>query len=1103
MANNEINVRHQLAYKTSAEWYNANPVLLNGELAYTSDQGNIFKIGNGTSTWRQLPYVNYAEHPLIHKKYESTSYYATSAGSWEAASWYFMSVKPDSWYKPWKVKFKVHSYCPGYTNVDSYTWATYTGRADSIIYCNWNDRYDGAHYYLPYYPLKKAGFDAGYGHAIGVSILYGSSYTSSAYYRTFEIDYYECENCTVTILDTPVKWASWTGAGTTNYGSLGGPDAYNRGLRETGDDNTVTENRIAYFAGKTGAKGIWATSLFMEDANGTYQNICTASDGTVTSSNRTAATTKIANTNGFKVGSTIYLTNTNYNANTAISGSAVIYSATSVFDTRYSMNTTLTAGSLTAYKPVYLVGTINATDGLYYLDTVWWTQTPTETGKVYVLIGGVYDSSTSYCRATLYEDNPWYYYNGTRLVRYLGDGDTNTTYSMTRDGESIKLTPSEGSAQSITLSSLINGLGEGSSQAQLNDYLVAQYVGGGTSTTSYHRRKVSNVVNKTVVDNALGKGSDTTKYYRNDGTWAVPPDNNTTYTFANGTNGFTVTPSGGSAQTVTVTPSITNNVTGSGTSGSLVKFNGTNTITNGPAIGSDTTKFLNNAGNWAVPPNDNTTYSAGTGITITGDNNAINVTYGSAANTACQGNDSRLSNARPSSDVVQTYSSTSTVPISGKGVAAALGTLDGSITGSAAASKTLTAFSQTDGKVTATFSNIAIAESQVTNLTTDLGNKAPLASPALTGTPTAPTATAGTNTTQIATTAFVQTAIDNLPEPMVFKGSLGTGGTITALPVDGSASIGDTYKVITAGTYASIAAKVGDTFICDSKTSSANTWTLIPSGDEPSGTVTSVTIKATSPIAIDSSAAITTSGTRTLSHANSGVTAGTYRSVTVNATGHITAGTNPTTLTGYGITDAKIASGVITLGSNTITPLTASSTLDATKLSGTIPTSCYTDTKNTAGSTDTSSKIFLIGATSQAANPQTYSDNELYVTSGALQAKTVSASGGINANTANASNAGGVSLYSTDPTAYGITMRGFSLGKYGAVQGDWAGYLCFSGALNRGWIYRHAGTNVASINGEGHIVTNGSVTVGGNSANTSGCKMEYNTTTQSLDFIFN
>ena len=39
----------------------------------------------------------------------------------------------------------------------------------------------------------------------------------------------------------------------------------------------------------------------------------------------------------------------------------------------------------------------------------------------------------------------------------------------------------------------------------------------------------------------------------------------------------------------------------------------------------------------------------------------------------------------------------------------------------------------------------------------------------------------------------------------------------------------------------------------------------------------------------------------------------------------------------------------------------------------------FTDTKNTAGSTDTSSKIFLIGATSQAANPQTYSHDTAYV----------------------------------------------------------------------------------------------------------------------------
>ena len=80
---------------------------------------------------------------------------------------------------------------------------------------------------------------------------------------------------------------------------------------------------------------------------------------------------------------------------------------------------------------------------------------------------------------------------------------------------------------------------------------------------------------------------------------------NTTYTFANGTNGFTVTPSGGSAQTVTVTPSITNNVTGSGTSGYIAKFNGANTITNGPQLGSSTTTYLRNDGSWQTPPNDN------------------------------------------------------------------------------------------------------------------------------------------------------------------------------------------------------------------------------------------------------------------------------------------------------------------------------------------------------------------------------------------------------------------------------------------------------------------------------------------------------------------
>lgn len=77
-----------------------------------------------------------------------------------------------------------------------------------------------------------------------------------------------------------------------------------------------------------------------------------------------------------------------------------------------------------------------------------------------------------------------------------------------------------------------------------------------------------------------------------------------------------------------------------------------------------------------------------------------------------------------------------------------------------------------------------------------------------------------------------------------------------------------------------------------------------------------------------------------------------------------------------------------------------------------------TDTKNTAGSTDTSSKIFLVGATSQAANPQTYSHDTAYVgTDGCLY------SGGAKVLTAHQSISGKKNTQSavTDPSASGTS----------------------------------------------------------------------------------
>ena len=54
------------------------------------------------------------------------------------------------------------------------------------------------------------------------------------------------------------------------------------------------------------------------------------------------------------------------------------------------------------------------------------------------------------------------------------------------------------------------------------------------------------------------------------------------------------------------------------------------------------------------------------------------------------------------------------------------------------------------------------AESDISNLQTSLAGKANIASPTFSGVPKAPTASSGTNNTQIATTAFVKTALSGI-----------------------------------------------------------------------------------------------------------------------------------------------------------------------------------------------------------------------------------------------------------------------------------------------------------------------------------------------------
>lgn len=86
---------------------------------------------------------------------------------------------------------------------------------------------------------------------------------------------------------------------------------------------------------------------------------------------------------------------------------------------------------------------------------------------------------------------------------------------------------------------------------------------------------------------------------------------------------------------------------------------------------------------------------------------------------------------------------------------------------------------------------------------------------ALTGTPTAPTAAAGTNTTQIATTEFVTNAVAQgfvANDAMVFKGLIGSNQPITQLPTSGY-NAGWTYRVANAGIFAGEYCEVGDLLI--------------------------------------------------------------------------------------------------------------------------------------------------------------------------------------------------------------------------------------------------------------------------------------------------
>lgn len=113
---------------------------------------------------------------------------------------------------------------------------------------------------------------------------------------------------------------------------------------------------------------------------------------------------------------------------------------------------------------------------------------------------------------------------------------------------------------------------------------------------------------------------------------------------------------------------------------------------------------------------------------------------------------------------------------------------------------------------------------------------------------------------------------------------------------EGTANAQDQYVITTTGTIT-----VGTTGI---------TWGLFSGAGKITAGAGISKSKDTIAIALGASSGLDTTSGLVLS--NTGVSAGTYRSVTVDVKGRVTTGTNPTTLSGYGITDAQASDPTLT-----------------------------------------------------------------------------------------------------------------------------------------------------------------------------------------------
>lgn len=323
-------------------------------------------------------------------------------------SFYFGYVRPNSFTETWEAKYRVHVWVPTNTNFEVVSDVLFKGSQTNInAYAIFNHILNTSYrpvYYHNVYRLNATGYNNGYGHALGISLSDSNSRGDTSLKRSFTIELIYAKNCTITLNDTAVLWANWSGTGSTNYSGLSNYNFANNGLQETGDNDDVCQLRSYY-------------ERPLVDTGKLYgYNLCTLTNndkltGFVTS--YSTGTTKTKNTATFKINAPMYYYTSNAEkASGSYTGDNSLAYQIATVDFRYSSNCGTT---LTANKPVYLVGIPNGTT--YTLADTWWTQTlpSSADGKIYIYLGIAYDTY----RIAWQVNHPIYWYKDGAIKLYI------------------------------------------------------------------------------------------------------------------------------------------------------------------------------------------------------------------------------------------------------------------------------------------------------------------------------------------------------------------------------------------------------------------------------------------------------------------------------------------------------------------------------------------------------------------------------------------------------------------------------------------------------------------------------------------------------------